>query len=133
MQTDNRFSPDVVALLDQTDEVRIEPASADGQPMQPVIIWVVVLDGPDVYVRSYRGVKGRWYQQLLKQPQHRGRLHVDQRAIPVRAVHIDDPEIIARVSDAFRKKYESKWPQETAEMLRADVLPTTLRLEPDTT
>ena len=44
MQTDNRFSPDVVALLDQTDEVRIEPPSADGQPMQPVIIWVVVLD-----------------------------------------------------------------------------------------
>jgi len=132
MQTDNRFSPDVVALLDQTDEVRIEPPSADGQPMQPVIIWVVVLDGRDVYVRSYRGVKGRWYQQLLKQPQHRGRLHVDQRAIPVRAVHIDDPEIIARVSDAFRKKYESKWPQETAEMLRDDVLPTTLRLDPDT-
>jgi len=132
MQTDNRFSPDVVALLDQTDEVRIEPPSADGQPMQPVIIWVVVLDGRDVYVRSYRGVKGRWYQQLLKQPQHRGRLHVDQRAIPVRAVHIDDPEIIARVSDAFRKKYESKWPQETAEMVRDDVLPTTLRLDPDT-
>jgi len=132
MQTDNRFSPDVVALLDQTDEVRIEPPSADGQPMQPVVIWVVVLDGRDVYVRSYRGVKGRWYQQLLKQPQHRGRLHVDQRAIPVRAVHIDDPEIIARVSDAFRKKYESKWPQETAEMLRDDVLPTTLRLDPDT-
>ena len=132
MQTDNRFSPDVVALLDQTDEVRIEPPSADGQPMQPVIIWVVVLDGRDVYVRSYRGVKGRWYQQLLKQPQHRGRLHVDQRAIPVRAVHIDDPELIARVSDAFRKKYESKWPQETAEMVRDDVLPTTLRLDPDT-
>ena len=132
MQTDNRFSPDVVALLDQTDEVRIEPPSADGQPMQPVIIWVVVLDGRDVYVRSYRGVKGRWYQQLLKQPQHRGRLHVDQRAIPVRAVHIDDPEIIARVSDGFRKKYESKWPQETAEMVRDDVLPTTLRLDPDT-
>ena len=132
MQTNNRFSPDVVALLDQTDEVRIEPPSADGQPMQPVIIWVVVLDGRDVYVRSYRGVKGRWYQQLLKQPQHRGRLHVDQRAIPVRAVHIDDPEIIARVSDAFRKKYESKWPQETAEMVRDDVLPTTLRLDPDT-
>jgi hypothetical protein len=35
------------------------------------------------------------------------------------------------VSEACRRKYEHKWPKETAEMLRDEVLPTTLRLEPE--
>jgi hypothetical protein len=122
------FPPDVLEVLDQTDEVQIEPRSPDGQPRQPVTIWVVVLDGPDVYVRSYRGPKGRWYQALLKHPY--GVLHVSQREIPFHSIHVDDAQTIARVSEAYRRKYERKWPTETAEMLGDDVPSTTLQLEP---
>jgi hypothetical protein len=47
-------------------------------------------------------------------------------------VHVDDPQTISRVSEAYRRKYERKWPTETAEMLQDAVLSTTLRLEPAT-
>lgn len=34
------------------------------------------------------------------------------------------------MSEAYRRKYERRWPTETAEMLRDEVLSTTLELEP---
>jgi hypothetical protein len=40
------FPADVLGLLDQTEEVQIEPRSPDGQRQQPVTIWVVVLGWP---------------------------------------------------------------------------------------
>jgi hypothetical protein len=122
------FPPAIVKLLDQTDEVQIEPRSTDGHPSGPVTVWIVALDSRDVYVRSYRGPSGRWYQSLLREPY--GVLHVDGRDIPFHAVLVDDAETIARVSEAYQRKYGRKWPTETAEMLRDEVLPTTLRLEP---
>jgi hypothetical protein len=128
MQVHPHFAPDVLSALDQIEEVQIEPRSSDGQPGQPVTIWVVVVDGRDVFVRSYRGPRGRWYQALMKDP--RRVLRAGQRAIPFRAGRVDDPETIARVSEAYRRKYERKWPTETADMLRDEMLPTTLRLEP---
>ena len=128
MQVERRFPPDVVAALNLTDEVQIEPRSPGGQAGQPVTIWVVVLDGRDVYVRSYRGPRGRWYQALMQHAY--GVLHVDEREVPFHTVHVDDPQTIARVSEAYRHKYEAKWPTETAEMLRDEVLSTTLKLEP---
>ena len=123
-----RFSDEILACIGQAEEVQIEPRSADGQRVGPVTIWVVVVDG-DVYVRSYRGPNGRWYQALLRHPA--GVLHVNGRDVPFRAVRVEDQAEIARVSEAYRRKYERKWPKETAEMLRDEVLPTTLRLEPE--
>jgi hypothetical protein len=122
----NHFAPDILKLLNEDDEVQIEPRSPTG-PGSPVTIWIVVVDN-DVYVRSYRGPRGRWYQALLAHPE--GVLHAGEREIPFRAVHVEDPQTIARVSEAYQRKYERKWPTETAEMLLGDVLPTTLRLEP---
>jgi hypothetical protein len=37
---------------------------------------------------------------------------------------------VARVSEPYRRKYERRWPTETAEMLRDEVLSATLKLEP---
>jgi hypothetical protein len=65
---------------------------------------------------------------LLARPE--GVLHVGSRTIPFRAVSVREPQTIARVSEAYRRKYEQLWPTETAEMLRDEVLPTTLKLEP---
>ena len=127
-ETARRFSDEIRTLLEQVDEVRIEPRSADGRRVGPVTIWVVVVDG-DVYVRSYRGPNGRWYQALLRHPT--GVLHVDSRDVPFRAKRVEDQAEIASVSEAYRRKYEGTWPKETAEMLRNEVLSTTLRLEPE--
>jgi hypothetical protein len=121
------FAPEVLELLRSTEEVQIEPRSPDGKHHVPTTIWVVVVDD-NVYVRSYRGPAGRWYQALLAHPE--GVLHVGEREIPFRAVRVEDPQTIAQVSEAYRRKYERSWPNETDEMLREEVLPTTLRLEP---
>ena len=53
------FPADVLGLLDQTDEVRIEPRSPDGQRQRAVTVWVVVLDGLDVLAGPIRSAGGR--------------------------------------------------------------------------
>jgi hypothetical protein len=121
------FAPDVLDLLKTVEEVQLEPRSPHAKHRGPVTIWIVVVDD-NVYVRSYRGAQGRWYQALLANPE--GVLRVGPREIPFRAVRVDDPRTIAQVSEAYRRKYERSWPNETDDMLREDVLPTTLRLEP---
>ena len=130
MQARAQFAPEVVQAIEVEDEVDIEPETAGGQRGKPVTIWVVVSDG-DVYVRSVRGTRGRWYQALIQQP--RGVLHVGNREVLFKAQHIDDPETVARVSEAFRQKYEKRWPRETAPMVKGETLNTTLRLEPRST
>ena len=121
-QSTQHFADDVLRLVDQLDEVQIEPRSTP-----PVIIWIVVDDG-NVYVRSYRGSRGRWYRKLMAEAD--GTLHAGDRTIAFRSVHIEDAQTIDRVSDAFRRKYERRFPKETAAMLIDEVLPTTLRLDP---
>jgi hypothetical protein len=93
-----------------------------------VVIWIVV-DGDAAYVRSVRGVKGRWYRELTANPH--GAIHAGGRRVSVRARPAADAATIARVSDLLRTKYQRRWPGPTASMLREDVLPTTQRLEPD--
>ena len=129
VQHQRRFARDVLELLRDVEEVQIEPRSSDGASKGPVTTWVVTT-GDDVYVRSYRGPRGRWYQALLAHPE--GVLHVGPREVPFRAVHINDSDTIAQASEAYRRKYARKWSKETADMLVEEVLPTTLRLEPST-
>ena len=61
------FEPEVLRLLAETREVRIEtqrPASAP----HSTIIWVVV-DGEDVFVRSWLGARARWYREAVANPE----------------------------------------------------------------
>lgn len=91
-----------------------------------VPIWVVV-DGEDVFVRSVRGAKGRWYRELLVRP---GALIAGRRRIPVRAVRAIDPTSKRRTTLGFRRKYRRGASVDA--MVRRSVLDTTLRLEPRT-
>lgn len=109
--------------LDRVREVDIETRSPEGQ-VHSVPIWVVV-DGDDVFVRTYRGKTSRWYRELLAGP---GALVIDGNRVPVRAMPAGDPESVKRASAGYRKKY-SKGGSLDAMLLRS-VLPTTLRLEP---
>jgi hypothetical protein len=100
-------------------EVDIETASGR------VTIWPVVEEG-QVYVRSWLGEKGRWYREILVDPD--AVLHVGREAVPVRAVPAADPESVERASKALRRKYHRS--QSLRSMLREEILGTTLRLEP---
>jgi hypothetical protein len=118
------FAPEDLDLMDQQREVEIETWSMAGEPRRTVI-WVVVADAVP-YVRSVRGEAGRWYREIRTEPH--GALHVAGRAIPIRAVPVDDEAGIVACTDALKRKYAGDF--SLSAMLRPDVLDTTLRLEP---
>jgi hypothetical protein len=121
------FTPAELARLRRTAEVRIEPAAQDRMPPAKPIIWVVT-DHSGVYIRSFYGARGRWYQQIRKDP--RAILYVGRSRIPVRARTVSGPLVKKRVDDEFRRKYEKRWPSETADMLKQKARRHTLRLTP---
>ena len=118
------FPKPTLSLLDRANEVDIETRSPKGT-MHSVPIWVVV-DGDDVFVRTYRGPTSRWYREILAGP---GALVVNGQRTPVRAVAAADSASVKRASDGYRKKYRKGSSLDS--MLVPLVLPTTLRLEPD--
>ena len=118
-----QFDTNVLNQLAHIDEIDIETYTGTGQTHR-TIIWVVV-DGHKVYVRSFRGEKGRWYQEIMVNPN--GAIHMDGQRLPVRAVPVTDEEIITRVSNEILRKYHNS--NSARSMVREEVLPTTLRLE----
>ncbi len=119
------FAEDVLDDFGRTEEVEIETRSASGGT-HAAIIWIVVEHGVP-YVRSVKGVHGRWYQDLLRDPH--GAVHVAGRRVPVRAELVEDPRAIAECSRGLAQKYASD--PSTPSMLRPEVLETTLRLLPN--
>jgi hypothetical protein len=121
------FDPETLNRLDEADEVYIETSRDSDSPEHRTIIWAVVVED-DVFVRSVRGRKGRWYQRISAHPE--GALLVEDTRIPVRAAPATDAVTTNAVSEAFRSKYEDAWPGPTAGIVRSEVLPTTLKLSP---
>lgn len=118
------FPVDLLERIAREEEVDIETSSAAGEPHR-TIIWAVVHDGK-VYVRSFRGERGRWYREIRAEPH--GTLVVAGERVPVQAVPAGDEGSIAACSAALERKYASD-PALRA-MLHPDVLGTTLRLDP---
>jgi hypothetical protein len=125
------FDPASLARLAADDTVRIETVDRhvpDGPP-RSTIIWIVA-DGSDVFVRSVRGSRGRWYRDLVADP--RGTLVARRTprwaSIAFEAVVADDPASIERCSRALEHKYAGD--PALASMLQPETLATTLRLRP---
>ena len=117
-----KFDADTLRELQAFREVRIR---TERHPDSAVIIWVVVADD-EVFVRSVRGSKGRWYRDLAQGGS--AALEFAGRSLAVQALPASDPDSIARVSREYLSKYRpSPYAQS---MVGAEVLPTTLRLEP---
>ena len=117
------LSSEELELIAGASEVVVETRSGDRHFR--TVIWVVVDDG-DVLVRSVRGEAGRWYQRALADPSVR--LGVGIEWFPFRAVTVTNSEAIERASKALRRKYPKG--RSLDSMLRAEVLGTTLLLEP---
>jgi hypothetical protein len=119
-----RFEPGELALLDETEEVRIETTPPDG-PAHRTIIWVVV-DGDDVFIRSVNGATARWYREAVADPAVA--IHVGGRTLPARAVAATDPSSVQRTSYALTRKYAAD--PALRLMLIPEIFDTTLRLTP---
>ena len=86
----------------------------------------MVVADDEVFVRSVRGGKGRWYRDLAAGGS--ASLEFADRRLEVRAFPASDADSVVRASREYLRKYQ---PSPYAEaMVRAGVLPTTLRLEP---
>ena len=117
-----KFDADTLRELRDVQEVRIR---TEKHPESAVVIWVVVADG-EVFVRSWRGAKGRWYRDLAAGGP--ATLEFAGRRLAVQAIPASDPGAIARASREFLRKYQRS--SHAQEMVRSETLPTTLRLEP---
>ena len=116
------FDAETLRALRDAREVAIR---TEKHPASAVVIWVAVAD-EEVFVRSARGAKGRWYKDLLAD--RRATLEAAGRRLAVQAIPAADTQSIDRASRAYLRKYEpSPYAQS---IVKADVLPTTLRLEP---
>ena len=118
---------DLLWKIAESDEVEIETRGDAKSPLHLVTIWIVPTEY-GVYVRSYKGKKGRWYREALANPLVTIRL--SRRKVTARAEPERNPLVIRAVNVAYRKKYGERWPDETKDMLRRSLLPTTLRLAP---
>ena len=121
------FDAETLRLLDETREVRIETRRDADSPEHRTIIWVVVVEG-EVFVRSVRGQRSRWYREISSNPE--GALHLEDDRIPVRAASATERATVDAVSAAFRSKYQQSSPASTEAMVRPETLPTTLKLSP---
>ncbi len=118
------FGESDLATLAAVEEIEIETHSADGTAHR-TIIWPLVRDGA-VLIRSYRGAGARWYREALADPSVV--LHADGLSLAGRAIPAADPATIEACSTALREKYRGDPSLE--EMVRADILETTMRVEP---
>jgi hypothetical protein len=123
----NSFDAETLRLLDETREVRIETRRDAHSPEHRTIIWVVVVEG-EVFVRSLRGQRGRWYREISSNPE--GALHAKNDRIAVQAAPATGEATVDAVSAAFRSKYQQSSPASTEAMVRPETLPTTLKLSP---
>jgi len=122
------FDNDDLRAIDRAKEIEVETSAGPDSEVHRTITWVVV-DGDDVFVRSWRGVTARWFREALANPNIA--IHIDGRRVAARAVPARDPGSIARTSAGLVKKYDGD--TSTPSMVRDEILETTLRLDPVTT
>jgi hypothetical protein len=117
-----KFDAQTLGELRDVQEVAIR---TEKHPKSAVVIWVVVADD-EVFVRSWRGAKGRWYRDLAAGGP--ATLELAGRRLAVQALPASDQAAVARASREFLRKYRRS--THAQEMVKSEILSTTLRLEP---
>ncbi|MCS7219986.1 MAG: DUF2255 family protein [Anaerolineae bacterium] len=115
--------------IGRAEELEIAPRQPDGKLRKPLPVWVVRV-GHNLYVRSYRGPKGAWFQAA--QATHTGRIRAGGVEKDVVFIEESDPAINDRIDAAYRAKY-GRYPQYVAPMVTSEVRATTLKIIPKPT
>lgn len=116
------FDANTLRELRGVHEVAIR---TEKHPKTAVVIWVAVAEG-EVFVRSWLGNNGRWYRDLAAGGP--ATLEFGARRLAVQATPAGEPDAVAKASREFLRKYQPN--SHAHEMVRTEILPTTLRLEP---
>ena len=117
-----QFDPATRGILRDAVEVAIRTSA---NPKRAIVIWVVVV-GDGVFARSVRGAGAKWYASAVAD--RRATLELDDGRWPVGVTPVTDLAVIAEVSQAYLGKYATS--PYAKEMVRTEILPTTVRLDP---
>jgi hypothetical protein len=110
-----KFDADTLRALRDVREPMIRTAR---RPKSAVVIWVVV-DGDDVFVRSWLGTRGRWHKDLAVGG--RATLEFAGQRLAVRAIPASDDASGDRTSREILRKYRHS--SHAGEMTRSEILP----------
>lgn len=113
--------------VEAAEELEMAPRRRDGTLRRPVTIWVV-RQGDDLYVRSWRGRTGSWFQSA--QAQHEARVRAGGVERDVRLVETEERN--DEIDAAYRTKY-SRYPTFVPPMTTPEARATTLKLVPQST
>jgi hypothetical protein len=117
-----RFDLETLNEFRDLEEIAIR---TDEHPDRAVPVWVAVASD-QVFVRSARGTRGRWYRDVVTSGG--AMLEFADRRLSIRMVPAIDPVSVDRASRGYRIKYPGS--PYLPSVLKPEVLPTTLRLEP---
>lgn len=113
---------EALRAIAESKEVRIE--TSEGDTSARTIIWTAPHEG-EIYIRSYLGDRGVWYQRALVNPEVV--LSVGEVSVPMRAVPARDDASVEAATQGFLDKYIPSGSRDA--MVADEVLHTTLRLE----
>jgi hypothetical protein len=118
------WTPEQLRAVGTADELDIAAFRPDGTLRPYTTIWVVRV-GDGLYVRSYRGQDGIWYQAVQRRPEGRVRAGgVEHDATFEHPADVDEDAIDA----AYRSKYARYGRSYLDPMLAPGARATTLRL-----
>jgi hypothetical protein len=120
----NTWSTDELNTIGAAAELSVAPRRPNGTLRSYTTIWVVRV-GDDLYVRSYRGLSGSWYQAAARTGVGRIRAGGIERDVTFEQIWAVEP---SEIDDAYRTKY-GRSPYVDA-MVNPDAASTTLRLAP---
>jgi hypothetical protein len=101
--------------LGATAELIVWTSRADGSAVRRPI-WPVAVDAR-VYIRSAFGERSWWYRAARRE----GRIEIEwlDERVQIAVTPVDEPDLIDRVSAAYRAKYGLSWPG-PVETMRSD-------------
>ncbi|MEU6655659.1 DUF2255 family protein [Streptomyces sp. NPDC046900] len=120
------WTRDTLKHIAAAEELHIAPRDDDGSLRKPTTIWVV-RDRDELYVRSWRGTRGAWWNTA--QASHTGHISAGSAEADVTFTAVSDPAVNDRVDDAYRAKY-GHYSGYVETMISEQARATTLRLAP---
>lgn len=122
----SNWTAEELGAIGEADEVQIAALRPDGSPRPYTTIWVVRV-GDDLYVRSYRGRDGTWFQSALRRSEGRIRAaEIDRDVIFAEPDHADHDAI----DRAYRDKYARYASTYVDPMISPEARAATLQLTP---
>ena len=121
------WTQDELAAIGEAEELQIAPAQGDGTLRRATAIWVTRV-GDEIFIRSYRGHDGRWFQAA--QQSHEAEISAGGVRKRVRFIAIDDAETQEAIDEAYRSKYGRYGARYIDPMIAEAARGTTLALVP---